>query len=110
MKALALVILLAIAATAGSRRSEPRDQDSAQRHHVGTAAYCATCERGTNGRIRRPARVPAAPSMPATGSTAGSCPGYVVDHVVRLKRGGPDDPTNMQWQSVEDAKAKDRIE
>ena len=25
-------------------------------------------------------------------------------------RGGPDEPSNMQWQSVDEAKAKDRWE
>ncbi len=39
-----------------------------------------------------------------------SCPGYVVDHVVALACGGPDVPGNMQWQSVADAKAKDKWE
>jgi hypothetical protein len=34
----------------------------------------------------------------------------VVDHVVPLKRGGLDAPSNMQWQTIADAKAKDRIE
>jgi hypothetical protein len=34
----------------------------------------------------------------------------VVDHIKALKRGGADDPSNMQWQTVEDAKAKDRWE
>jgi hypothetical protein len=33
-----------------------------------------------------------------------------VDHVAPLKRGGADDPSNMQWQTIEDAKAKDRSE
>ncbi len=47
---------------------------------------------------------------PATGKTSGPCPGYVVDHVAPLKRGGLDDPSNMQWQTIEQAKAKDRIE
>jgi len=37
-------------------------------------------------------------------------PGYVVDHVVALKHGGVDCPCNMQWQTVEDAKAKDKWE
>ena len=37
-------------------------------------------------------------------------PGYVVDHVVPLARGGADDPGNMQWQTIADAKAKDRVE
>lgn len=37
-------------------------------------------------------------------------PGYVVDHIIPLCAGGPDTPENMQWQSIEDAKKKDRLE
>jgi hypothetical protein len=37
-------------------------------------------------------------------------PGYVIDHIIALKRGGPDKPSNMQWQTIEEAKAKDRWE
>jgi len=36
--------------------------------------------------------------------------GHVVDHVIPLKRGGSDSPANMQWQTVEEAKAKDKWE
>lgn len=49
-------------------------------------------------------------SGPVIGKTASACPGSVVDHIKALKRGGADDPSNMQWQTVEDAKAKDRVE
>lgn len=47
---------------------------------------------------------------PSTGKTSGKCPGYVVDHIKALACGGPDAPSNMQWQSIRDAKAKDRWE
>lgn len=47
--------------------------------------------------------------MRASGYATGR-PGYVVDHIVPLACGGADHPDNMQWQTVEDAKAKDRIE
>jgi len=30
--------------------------------------------------------------------------------VIALKRGGADTPANMQWQTVAEAKAKDRVE
>lgn len=47
---------------------------------------------------------------PSTGLKKGSCPGYVVDHVEPLCAGGLDDPINMQWQTVADAKEKDKLE
>lgn len=47
---------------------------------------------------------------PATGQPRGACPGYVVDHVIPLCAGGPDAAHNMQWQTVAEAKVKDRQE
>lgn len=47
---------------------------------------------------------------PSTGLTKGSCPNYIIDHVEPLCAGGLDDPVNMQWQTVDEAKEKDRLE
>ena len=47
---------------------------------------------------------------PSTDKSRGSCPGYIVDHIKPLACGGADDFTNMQWQTVDDAKAKDKWE
>jgi hypothetical protein len=49
-------------------------------------------------------------TCPSTSKTSGACPGYIVDHIQALKHGGADDPSNMQWQTVEAAKAKDKWE
>lgn len=47
---------------------------------------------------------------PSTGRSSGSCPGYVIDHVRPLECGGADAPSNMQWQTVAEGKAKDKTE
>ena len=47
---------------------------------------------------------------PSTGRTTGACPGYVKDHIVALDCGGPDAVSNMQWQTIAAARAKDRWE
>lgn len=47
---------------------------------------------------------------PANGATKGSCPGFVVDHQQPICAGGADAPHNMAWQTVEEARAKDRLE
>lgn len=47
---------------------------------------------------------------PATGEQRGACPGYVVDHIEPLCAGGADSTENMQWQAVDEAKAKDKEE
>jgi hypothetical protein len=47
---------------------------------------------------------------PPTGRSAGKCPGYVIDHVKPLACGGADHPSNMQWQTVAEGRAKDTWE
>ncbi len=64
--------------------------------------------RDARGRIRR-SESARRQFMAQTGYPRGR-PGYVVDHVVPLACGGADAPSNMQWQSVAAARAKDRVE
>ncbi len=47
---------------------------------------------------------------PSTGRTRGACPGWVADHRIALACGGPDTPTNLQWQMTAEGKAKDKWE
>jgi hypothetical protein len=123
---LALCLLLAAApswasASRGSARSAPRSasrsasrtkaQSNATRYKT-PATKCTSC--AVNGKI---ARSPAARRSfqashpcPATHRTSGACKGYVIDHVIPLRRGGADAPGNMQWQTTAAAKAKDKIE
>jgi hypothetical protein len=49
-------------------------------------------------------------ACPSTHKHRLPCPGYIVDHVVPLCAGGADYPGNMQWQTVAEAKAKDKEE
>jgi hypothetical protein len=47
---------------------------------------------------------------PSTGKIRGACPGYQVDHREALICGGRDSVDNLQWLSIEEHKAKTRVE
>ena len=83
-------------------------------HDHGSRSKAAGVTRDRHGRIKRSARAKDAfrrsHPCPSTGRTTGACPGYVIDHVRALKHGGVDDPANMQWQTKEAAKEKDKWE
>lgn len=85
-------------------------------HHTAVGVAClgllvliAPAQAAPRSGIERAAFKRAHP-CPATGVHRGSCPGFVIDHVRPLCAGGPDLRTNMQWQSVPEALAKDRLE
>jgi hypothetical protein len=79
-------------------------------HHDATSHSNAAVgvERDSHGRIKRSEEAKRE-FMQQTGYPHGR-PGYVVDHIIPLKRGGADSPSNMQWQTIADAKAKDKWE
>jgi hypothetical protein len=74
--------------------------------HVGSAG--GSHPRDETGRYIRSSSAKAR-FMKMTGYPDGR-PGYVVDHIIPLACGGPDTPENMQWQTIEEAKEKDRVE
>ena len=85
--------------------------------HSGTGLHSKAApgvKRDSHGKIARSERskddFKHSHPCPSTGKSSGSCPGYVIDHVTPLKRGGADAPYNMQWQTTETAKIKDRTE
>ncbi len=102
--------------TASRSYSSHSGTSSRSSSHSGSSrsTYCASCSRDSRGRIKRSPEAKhefeRSHPCPTTGKTSGSCAGYVVDDVTPLKRGGEDAPSNMQWQTKADAKAKDAVE
>src|SRR5262245_46548535 len=64
--------------------------------------------RDDKGRIQRSAAARHAFAR-QTGYPHGR-PGYVIDHIIPLACGGADAPSNMPWQTIAEAKAKDKTE
>ena len=89
-----------------------------KKEHVSSAIHRSTkatgAQRDSHGHIKRSASAKAdfkrSHPCPSTGKGSGACPGYVIDHVKALKHGGSDDPSNMQWQTTAEGKAKDKWE
>jgi hypothetical protein len=75
-------------------------------HH--RKSYNYSVPRDSHGRIKRSGSA-RHEFMKQTGYPHGR-PGYVIDHIKPLKEGGCDCPANMQWQTIQDAKAKDKWE
>ena len=70
--------------------------------------------RNSHGEIKRSAKAKdefrKVHPCPSKGEASGRCPGYVIDHIQALKHGGSDSADNMQWQTTEAAREKDKVE
>jgi hypothetical protein len=93
----------------------PKRSKSAQ-HNAPPAKHATsgTVKRDSHGRIARSEAAKhsfeKSHPCPSTGRSGGHCPGYVVDHIKPLACGGADAPSNMQWQTEAEGKAKDAWE
>lgn len=118
----ALLTACLVASPASARGGHSSGHTSSRSSHAPASSYhaprqsqrAAGVPRDDRGRIKRDPQAKRdfqkSNPCPSTGKASGKCPGFVVDHVQALKRGGADAPSNMQWQSKEAAKAKDKVE
>lgn len=81
--------------------------------------YCGPPERTADGRIKRSREVIRAYRRlypcPATGQSAGPCPGWAINHTIPLASGGCDAVSNLDWmptaiKSCARAECRDRWE
>src|SRR3989442_14392444 len=107
---LTLILSLPPAADATSSGSHSSHSSSghSKSHKRASKKKCSTCARDSHGRIKRSEKAKH-DFMRQTGHPHG-WPGHVVDHKVALECGGADVPSNMQWQTIAEAKAKDGTE
>lgn len=86
-----------IGATSTRSHTDTGHHSSKGQSHAKTAPGV---QRDKHGRIKRSSEAKHAfkksHPCPSTGKGSGRCPGYVIDHVQPLKRGGRDAPDNMQ--------------
>jgi hypothetical protein len=92
---------------AGHMRAAPHARAAAPRPTPTTSSH-ASVARTSDGRIAR-SETAKRQFERHTGYPKGR-PGYVVDHVRPLACGGADAPSNMQWQTMTEGKAKDKTE
>jgi hypothetical protein len=122
---IALACLLLAPATIDAQRSKGSSRSSSSHYRSSSShqkksapsiksstshrkSYATGAQRDSHGKIKR-SEAAKKQFMKQTGYPKGR-PGYVIDHVVPLANGGTDDPSNMQWQTKADAKAKDKWE
>jgi hypothetical protein len=110
----AILIALALATPPAIGRSSGGSHSSYASTHPAASSHARSTSgvaRDSHGRISRSAHAKREfrKSYPcsSTGKTSGACPGYVIDHISPLERGGADASYNMQWQTIEAAKEKD---
>src|SRR5258706_465200 len=93
---------------AASASRAPSAKTAAPARRASTATKNPAVARTADGKIKRSEEAKLQ-FMRQTGFPHGR-PGYIIDHIKPLACGGADATSNMQWQTVAAAKAKDKVE
>jgi hypothetical protein len=109
---LVIVTFLALPAFAGSSGSHGATRStsvktskrSSSGHLSANTTKCTPCARDAKAMRSFQKSHP----CPSTGRTTGPCEGYVINHIQPFETGGAASPSNMRWQGVAAAKAKDK--
>jgi len=105
LAAIALLVPLTVVAQKGGRSSSHSSRSSSTKTtKASVPKKSSVAKRNSNGKIKRSASA-RADFMKQTGYPKGR-KGYVVDHIVPLECGGADVPSNMQWQTVQEARSR----
>lgn len=113
LAAIAFAVAMAFSGPGDAKGSHGHSSSGSHSHgHASRAA--PGVQRNSHGKIARSGRArsefKSSHPCPSTGRSSGGCPGYVIDHVRPLKRGGADTAGNMQWQTKAAAREKDKWE
>lgn len=114
LRAVALAAALIAFGGAAEARGGHSSGHHSTHHSSGSRHKASGVQRDSHDRIKRSSKAKGefkqSHPCPSTGKSSGACPGYTIDHVTPLYRGGADAPSNMQWQTKEAAKDKDKWE
>lgn len=94
--------------TTPSGKSHASKLPRASTPHASNRAAPSAVPPSSNGKIARSAE--AKRTFEKQSGHPNGWPGHVVDHIVPLACGGADAPSNMQWQTIAEGKAKDKTE
>lgn len=115
----ALALLLAVLPTVAGMTQTPPADGPVRGHRRSDVVECTeTAPCATPGTHAKPGKVPPSAAAvrafrekhpcPTTASIYGACPGYVVNHIEPPCKGGPDVPSNLQWQTHTSADRQDQ--
>jgi hypothetical protein len=97
MKSVAVLAIATLGLAAGPALGQPNGQ--------GHGVRLPGPQSGQHYRVNRPGQARLAfmreHPCPSTGEVTVNCPGWRVEYILALDRGGKDEPSNMRWEATD---------